>query len=598
MVAAATMASAQSILLEGGGINTSGPELQAAFRIFSSAAAAPVVQQLTSRRTAPWLVQFDGVLREEWKAAVESRGGLIHGYVPENALLVEASPETISKIASMDEVAWAGEVLPAYKKSKAVREWTGGDPDCIGEFRVRLFHAADKPRIARAFGELNLFVSREDVMAGHGWLRVRLSPKQVDEVAAWGEVEWIEPDRKPRSWGSSAPLANGSNPLNDVEAVLQQAFDVGERVHWIGWGVADAGSCSVDSHAIDRFVWEHPEMLVVAAAGNAAVDVNPADGVADPGSIGSPATAKNVLSVGAAEGRRDVAHVWVESWPEDFAVEPIAMDRMAQSDGPQGMAAFSSRGPCADGRIKPDMVAPGTFLVAPRPADSDFTGWGVAGNTNEIYVGGTGVAAEQVVTAAAQVRRWLIEHRGMSSPSAALVKALLISGARNLAPGQYGAGAKQEIPGVRPNTVQGFGLLNVSGAVQTGEGEYLDLHDRQGLATGETDIFELNAGQGGGRFVLTLAYSDYGAVPLAGSARVNDLDLTVQTPSGAILHANGRDKPDALNNVEMIEFEADEAGVHLARVEARAVPMGGIQPYALVIRGPNNQAVPNMAEAE
>jgi hypothetical protein len=43
---------------------------------------------------------------------------------------------------------------------------------------------------------------------------------------------------------------------------------------------------------------------------------------------------------------------------------------------------------------------------------------------------------------------------------------------------------------------------------------------------------------------LTLAYSDYGAVPLAGSKLVNDLDLTVRTPSGAILHANGRDGPD------------------------------------------------------
>ena len=66
-----------------------------------------------------------------------------------------------------------------------------------------------------------------------------------------------------------------------------------------------------------------------------------------PRSIGSPATAKNVLAVGAAEGRTDVARAWRDSWPEDFAVEPIALDRMAQADGPQGLAAFSGRGPCA-----------------------------------------------------------------------------------------------------------------------------------------------------------------------------------------------------------------------------------------------------------
>jgi hypothetical protein len=466
MVAAATMASAQPVLLEGGRIDTSSDELQAAFQVYSSAAAAPVVQQLTSRRTAPWLVQFDGVLREEWKAAVKSKGGLIHGYVPENALLVEASPETISKIASMERVAWAGEVLPAYKKSKVVREWTGGDANRIGDFRVRLFHAADKPQIARIFGELNLFVSREDVMAGHGWLRVRLSPKQVDEVAAWGEVEWIEPDRKPRSWGSSAPLANGSNPLNDVEALLRQAFDAGDRLHWIGWGVADAGSCSVDSHAIDRFVWEHPEMLVVAAAGNAAVDVNPADGVVDPGSIGSPATAKNALSVGAAEGRRDVARAWVESWPEDFAVEPIATDRMAQADGPQGMAAFSGRGPCADGRIKPDMVAPGTFLVAPRPADSDFTGWGVAETRTKSTWAGPAWRRNRWRTAAVQARQWLIEHRGIVVSQRGAGE-----GAADLRRARSGAGpiwhGGQTGDSRRPpQHVQGFGLLDVSGALQ------------------------------------------------------------------------------------------------------------------------------------
>ena len=261
---------------------------------------------------------------------------------------------------------------------------------------------------------------------------------------------------------------------------------------WIGHGRADAGNYGADARAIDRFVWAHPEMLVVAAAGNAAVDLNPADGVVDAGSVGSPATAKNVLSVGASEGRQEITRVWRDSWPEDFAVQPIALDRMAQRDGPQGMAAFSGRGPCADGRIKPDLVAPGTFIVVPRPNDSEYAGWGVAENTNEIYVGGTGVAAEQVAAAAEQARQWLAEERGIASPSAALVKALLINGARDLAPGQYGTGSKQEIPAVRPNHVQGFGQLDLSSALRPGEGEFLDLHEAKGLATGAADVFELD----------------------------------------------------------------------------------------------------------
>ena len=590
MAAITTMGADQPLFLDGGTIATSGGEQQQIFRLLKSTSAAPVVQRLTSRGTAPWIVQFNAEIRAEEKAALESAGASIHGYIPENGFLVEASPAVVARLAALENVAWAGEYLPVYKKSEDVRKSPASAAAEAREFRVELFRAEDKARLARELGEMGIFVLRAEMQADHEWFRVQLSPRQVDEVATWGEVEWIELDRKPRSWGTSVSAADLPDTPDDGRAALQEAFAAGERIHLLGRGIADSGSYGAESRVLDRFVWEHPEMLVIAAAGNAAVDLNPADGVVDAGSVGSPATAKNVLSVGASEGRRDVARAWRDSWPEDFAVEPIALDRMAQADGPQGLAAFSGRGPCADGRIKPDLVAPGTFMVAPRPQDPADTGWGVAENTNEIYVGGTGVAAEQVVAAAKQARQWLAEARGIAAPSAALVKALLIAGARNLAPGQYGTGPKREIPAARPNHAQGFGLLDLAGALQAGEGESIELHDAPGLAAGAVAAYELKAGPSGGNFVLVLAYADPEAAPCAGKQLVNDLDLTVQTPAGAIARANGRSRPDDLNNVEMIEFEADELGVYTARVEARRVSMGGSQPYALVVRGPRTNA--------
>ena len=537
---------------------------------------APVVQRPTRRGTAPWLVQFRGVLREEWSAALEAEGTRIRGYVPENVLLVEAAPAAVPKIAALDGVAWMGEYLPTYKKSPALDGKGAKDLDCV----VTLFDPVDKRRIAIEFGEMNVFVPRSQFDADGAELRVRLTAAQIDKVATWAEVEWIEAVPPFRTWGSS-----GSIDKEESES-LQATYGQGQRVHLVIRGAADSGTYGAQACALDEFVWAHPEMLVVAAGGNAAMAVKPADGIVDAGSIGSPATAKNALSVGAAESRREVARVWVESWPEDFAVEPIATDRMAQADGLQGLAAFSGRGPCADGRIKPDLVAPGTFLVAPRPVDADFTGWGVTENTNEIYVGGTGVAAEQAAEAARQARQWLAEQRGFAAPSAALLKALLISGARDLAPGQYGTGPKQEIPFGRPNSAQGFGLLDVEGALAAGDAGEIELHDAAGLAVGAADVYELRAPAAGARFVLVLAYSDRPAAPAAAKKLVNDLDLTVTAPDGAVLHANGRKSPDDLNNVEMIEFDADEAGTYLARVEARSVPLGGSQPYALVVRGP------------
>ena len=50
------------------------------------------------------------------------------------------------------------------------------------------------------------------------------------------------------------------------------------------------------------------------------------------------------------------------------------------SDNENGMAAWSSRGPCLDGRIKPDMVAPGTNIISTKSSlvDNDaLSGKGV-----------------------------------------------------------------------------------------------------------------------------------------------------------------------------------------------------------------------------
>ena len=67
-------------------------------------------------------------------------------------------------------------------------------------------------------------------------------------------------------------------------------------------------------------------------------------------SIASPGTAKNVITVGASEG-----------------VRPLVQLTCGIGDGGADQARdiidFSSRGPTNDGRLKPDVVAPGTRIV-------------------------------------------------------------------------------------------------------------------------------------------------------------------------------------------------------------------------------------------
>jgi subtilisin family serine protease len=144
---------------------------------------------------------------------------------------------------------------------------------------------------------------------------------------------------------------------SDIKILFQQAYDQGARIHSNSWGSDVAGEYTIDSSNLDSFVWSHPNMLILMAAGNEGKDLN-SNGTIDLDSMSSPATAKNSLSVGASENNRpsftDNYFASLENGHIKFPGEPIKSDKMANNI--EGLAAFSSRGPTDDGRIKPDVV--------------------------------------------------------------------------------------------------------------------------------------------------------------------------------------------------------------------------------------------------
>jgi len=76
-------------------------------------------------------------------------------------------------------------------------------------------------------------------------------------------------------------------------------------------------------------MFSHPDFLVLFAAGNSGPGT---------GSVGSPSTNKNGISVGAT----------------------------LRGASANSMAGFSSCGPTTDGRIKPDLTMPGSNIVSAR----------------------------------------------------------------------------------------------------------------------------------------------------------------------------------------------------------------------------------------
>jgi hypothetical protein len=168
---------------------------------------------------------------------------------------------------------------------------------------------------------------------------------------------------------------------SDAGDLVRTAYAEGARIHTNSWGSptdrdADGlpiydGTYTSLSQEFDVVTWENKDILVLNSAGNSATDSN-GDGIIDLSSLGQPKAAKNLLLVGASENNRPaINNIWGSRYSD-----PISSDLMA--DNPNGMAAFSSRGPTADGRIKPDVAAPGTFIASLRsrayPLNDDLEG--------------------------------------------------------------------------------------------------------------------------------------------------------------------------------------------------------------------------------
>ncbi len=386
--------------------------------------------------------------------------------------------------------------------------------------------------------------------------------------------------------------------LSNLFNLYQQSYDAGACIHSDSWGADSYGEYDNMSRVTDLFTWTNTDFLPVFAAGNSGRDINN-NGVVDLDSIGSPATAKNVLTVGATESDRPFAmegyraSKYSNKWSGTYKTNPIKDDYISWSatTSPylQGMAAFSSRGPTDDSRIKPELCTPGTDIISTRSfATGAGYGWGILPSNNKYcYNGGTSMSTPLAAGNLALIRQYMVERAGIAQPSAALLKAAIVGGSRTLAPGQYGTGPKQEIPYSSPNNVEGWGQPDLEQTVHPA-GLMIKLIDNISPKTGATNIFEITVEKSGYPLDIVLSWIDYPATAGASVTLINDLNLNVITPGTNTIFPNNGTANDDRNTVESVAISSATSGVYTIMVIGDNVPQSN-GTAALYIRGAINE---------
>lgn len=345
-------------------------------------------------------------------------------------------------------------------------------------------------------------------------------------------------------------------PVVDLKPIFQQAYTQGARIHTNSWGdnenAARQNNYSAACQDVDTFMFSHPDFLVLFAAGNS----GPGGGT-----VGSPSTAKNTISVGATQ----------------------------RATAANSMASFSSCGPTTDGRIKPDLTMPGSNIVSARN-DTNVA----SNNCATTTMSGTSMASPAAAGMAALTRQYYTDGNyptgapvvaNRFTPSAALVKATMLNSTKVMT----GTGT-----GPVPNACQGWGRVLLDDTLFfTGQARRLFVADDAGFpqgGAGQTKTFSLSV-TAGQPLRVTLAWTDFPSTPAAAVNLNNDLDLTVSGPSGTFLgnvFANSASTTggtaDRRNNVEQVTINAPVAGTYTITVRAANVPSAA-QPFALVASG-------------
>lgn len=410
----------------------------------------------------------------------------------------------------------------------------------------------------------NPFADGVDLEWGHGThTAATIAGKRSTDglVESDGSADGVAPKARLAFLDIGNSQGQLKTPSDNV--ILDTGRSEGAKVHSASWGAHSINYYSSQAKNFDEYVFNNDDLLLVFAAGNDGGD----DAIS---SVDVPANAKNVIAVGATN-----------SFGRDLGRGQL---------GPAFLASFSSRGPTTDGRIKPDLLAPGSFVLSAgaRPSivgECDGKAIPSAGGKSDglLSMQGTSMATPVVSGNAALIRQYFEEgwhvngerntNEGIS-PSAALVKATLVNGAQTsyVKGVDNGGGRVTEAAAYDSNI--GFGVVSLVSSVSIkGKSDVqIKIWDREVIDDGDTLTYQVKMDRSNGctfpDLSATLVWFERGASMGCTRCLINDLDLTITREGDANqtrFYPNGLDQADKVNNVEriVVEYVGDGEAISL-----------------------------------
>lgn len=321
-----------------------------------------------------------------------------------------------------------------------------------------------------------------------------------------------------------------------------------------------------------------------------------------------------------AVGKSDIDRFGVETFSVSGAGPRIVPN---PDNSEHNMASFSARGPTLDGRLKPDIVAPGASIESARSN-------GAIGSPNtcsDVEEGtfanqGTSMATPIVAGGVALIRQYFMEGfypSGAASsndefmPTGALLKAIVLASGNGVGGRVAFSGVPTTFRDVQPppSIYQGYGRMQLTAALTFADSvadpqvpEALWIAPDDVVATMQTRhfCFSVDPASASGTDLpalrATLVWTD--PVPSLGARAllVNDLDLFVRDETSGEMYLGNTHhftdeqgthvQWDRANNVEQVSVPRNGTTPSLFSVQVRGTNVPGpsdVQKYALVVTG-------------